>query len=267
MIRKQELSCQVGQGADGPGILAGKNITPERFIRGDGIAQPQSRGGPELGNPAQDDEAGKFLRKRDCRDGVHVRREFRIGFIHHHMDVRLLAEGEKLSEFGNSHGSGGGIVGIAQNEHPEGGRFFHAPDELPGIRTEIIFLRKGEIIRNTAHKPKLSFIFGIGRGNQQRPFGRQGADACGNQLRGAVAAQHMCRICLRVGGNRPPQSRILPVRVGGEHVQAGCQIFLQPGRESQGIDVGAKSGDFFFWNAVKLFDFFQVTSMKRCCCH
>ena len=48
MIRKQELSCQVGQGADGPGILAGKNITPERFIRGDGIAQPQSWVGPEL---------------------------------------------------------------------------------------------------------------------------------------------------------------------------------------------------------------------------
>ena len=183
------------------------------------------------------------------------------------MDARLLAEGEELPKFGNGQGSGGGIVGIAQNEHPEGRSLFQTPDEPCSVRTEIISFRKGEIIRNTAHKPKLSFIFGIGRGNQQRPFGRQGADTCGNQLRGAVAAQHMCLICLCVGGNRPPQSRILPVRVGGEHVQAGGQVFLQPGRESQGIDVGAESGDFFFGNAVKLFDFFQITSMKRCCCH
>ena len=31
-IREQELSCQISKGADGPGILAGKDSFPERFI-------------------------------------------------------------------------------------------------------------------------------------------------------------------------------------------------------------------------------------------
>ena len=73
----------------------------------------------------------------------------------------------------------------------------------------------------------------------------------------------MFRVRLRVGRNRFPQFRIFPVRVGGEHIQAGSQILFQPGRKPERIDIGAEARDFFLRNAVKLFNFFKITSVKR----
>ena len=83
-----------------------------------------------------------------------------------------------------------------------------------------------------------------------------------DQLRGAVADDDVRAFRAAVVSDRLPQRRVFPVRIGHDRVDPCRKLCPKPRRDAQGIDIGGKAGDLFFFDMVDGFDLFQIASVK-----
>ena len=84
----------------------------------------------------------------------------------------------------------------------------------------------------------------------------------GYELGGAISYHDMLQGRLCVGADLSAQRGVLPIRVGGDAVNPFNESGAHSRRDPQGIYIGAEAYDFFLFDAINLFYFFQITAVK-----
>ena len=138
-------------------------------------------------------------------------------------------------------GCASGIVGIAEYEKL---KFpVQAAEKIRHIHLEILFFFQRIVRSASAGEGDGPLIFSGALAQDQSLFGTYILNKKRDQFGCPVAHQQMFRSGSRVGGNRLPQSRVLPVGIAGDDVQVVCQFFFYFRGDPQRVDIGGETDD------------------------